>query len=69
MKVIVNGTIYEIDPDESTVAEILTYHKVTRPEMVSVQLNERFVEHDQFGIIKLVENDELEFIYFMGGGQ
>lgn len=68
MKIIVNGRISEIDPVKSTIAQILANHNVSKPEMVSVQLNEKFIGQEQFENTRLVENDELEFIYFMGGG-
>lgn len=69
MKIFVNGIVNEIDLEESSISRILANHKVIKPEMVSVQLNEKFIDQDQYDKIKLVENDELEFIYFMGGGE
>ena len=36
--------------------------------MVSVQLNEEFVDRDDFGTTILKEGDVIDFLYFMGGG-
>jgi sulfur carrier protein len=38
------------------------------PEAVSVQLNGNFVKRENFSTTHLKENDEVEFLYFMGGG-
>jgi sulfur carrier protein len=36
--------------------------------MVSVQLNGEFVDRANFSIINVREGDEVDFLYFMGGG-
>jgi sulfur carrier protein len=36
--------------------------------MVSVQVNEEFVERDDFDTTTLNEGDTVDFLYFMGGG-
>ncbi|MCC8144838.1 MAG: sulfur carrier protein ThiS [Tannerellaceae bacterium] len=39
-----------------------------QPEMVPVQLNENFVNRDEFPTLQLKEGDTVDFLYFMGGG-
>lgn len=51
-----------------TVAELLKVEDVEMPDMVSVQLNGEFLERATFGEVKLKDNDEIDFLYFMGGG-
>ena len=67
MNLKVNGEVKEIKNDV-TVTEILNIENVEMPDMVSVQLNGEFVERDEFPQTVLKENDEIEFLYFMGGG-
>ncbi|MDP4145578.1 MAG: sulfur carrier protein ThiS [Bacillota bacterium] len=67
MKIKVNSEVKEIK-DDVTVTEILQIQNVEMPDMVSVQLNGEFVDRDKFSETKLKENDEIEFLYFMGGG-
>ena len=51
------------------VAELLATVKVDQPEYVTVQLNGEFVEREDFPKIFVKDSDEVEFLYFMGGGQ
>jgi len=67
MKVKVNGEIKEIK-DLVTITELLKIENVEMPDMVSVQLNGEFVERDEFTTLVVKENDQIEFLYFMGGG-
>ncbi len=50
------------------VSELISLNHVEQPEMVSVQVNEEFVDRDEWNSIQLKENDEVDFLYFMGGG-
>ncbi|MDR1454527.1 MAG: sulfur carrier protein ThiS [Tannerella sp.] len=52
-----------------TLAELMALRQVFQPEMISVQLNGTFVEHGEFGGTALQEGDEVDFLYFMGGGK
>jgi len=67
MTIKVNGTAQEIEAGLS-VAGLLVRNKVEQPEMVSVQLNGEFVQRNRYGITALKEDDEVDFLYFMGGG-
>ena len=51
-----------------TVSELIKLNNVAEPEMVSVQVNEEFVEREDFGTTRLNEGDSVDFLYFMGGG-
>ena len=37
--------------------------------MVSVQLNGKFLSKDQYASSQLNDNDEVDFLYFLGGGE
>ncbi len=52
-----------------TVSELIEFLHVDNPEMVSVQVNEEFAEREDWNTIQLHENDTVDFLYFMGGGQ
>jgi sulfur carrier protein len=36
--------------------------------MVSVQVNEDFVDRNEWDSIQMKEGDSVDFLYFMGGG-
>lgn len=67
-KLIVNGEDQEVTLP-LTVSDLIKLNKVFQPEMVSVQVNEEFVEREDFDSIQLKEGDSVDFLYFMGGGQ
>lgn len=67
MNIKVNGEDKNIK-DGVTVTEILKIENVEMPDMVSVQLNDEFVDRDKFPDTVLKENDKIDFLYFMGGG-
>lgn len=66
-KIIVNGEQQDVSLPLN-VAQLLKLNKVEQPEMVSVQLNEEFVDRNDWEKIQLKEGDEVDFLYFMGGG-
>ena len=63
----VNGEIQVVELPLN-VSELIKLNNVEQPEMVSVQVNEEFVDRDEWNTIQLKENDEVDFLYFMGGG-
>ncbi|HDO06727.1 MAG TPA: sulfur carrier protein ThiS [Bacteroidetes bacterium] len=69
MNLKVNGKELKIDSSEIAVKELLTLNKVEMIDMVSVQLNGSFVRKEDFETRKVKENDEVEYLYFMGGGR
>jgi sulfur carrier protein len=66
-KIIVNGEDQEVSLP-LTVEELMKQNKVLQPDMVSVQLNEEFLTRDEYATRQLSEGDEIDFLYFMGGG-
>lgn len=52
-----------------TVAELIKQQNVAQPDMVSVQVNEEFIDRSAFDALQLKDGDEVDFLFFMGGGQ
>ena len=50
------------------ITELLVKREVASPEMVSVELNETILNKDDFATTNLQDGDQIEFLYFMGGG-
>ena len=67
IRITVGGERREIS-ENTTVEELLTLENVETPEYVSVSVNEEFVQHKDFGNTVLKDGDEVEFLYYMGGG-
>ena len=68
MKITVGGEKKEV-PDGLTVAELIELEQVETPEYVTVSINEEFIDSSTFESHVLQDGDEIEFLYFMGGGQ
>lgn len=68
MIVIVNGENLKLE-ESLNVAELLIAAKAEQPEYVTVQLNGEFVDREDFAKTFVNDGDEVEFLYFMGGGQ
>ena len=66
-KIVVNGEDQDVQLP-LTVAGLIKLNNVLQPEMVSVQVNEEFVDRAEFDTLQLKENDSVDFLYFMGGG-
>ena len=69
MKLQINGEKEQVDSNSITITELLKLKDVKMPEMVSVELNGDILDRDAFDTTNLKEDDEVEFLYFMGGGQ
>lgn len=67
-KIIVNGEVQEVETP-ITVEDLIRKNSVAQPDMVSVQVNEEFLDRSEFKTKLLTDGDEVEFLYFMGGGQ
>lgn len=67
MKIQVNGTEQEIEGAISLL-DLIKENKVEQPEMVSVQINGEFILREKFNSTIVSEGDEVDFLYFMGGG-
>ena len=68
MKIKINGEDFYTKEETITIIELLKEQKVTRPETVSVQLNDRMVKRKKFNTTVVKENDELNFLFMMSGG-
>ena len=51
-----------------TLAQLVIDEKVENPEYVTVTVNDEFVENHDLANVVVKENDNIEFLYFMGGG-
>lgn len=67
-KITVNGKVQEVVLP-ITVTELIKKNNVLQPDMVSVQVNEEFLEREDFPTTELKDGDVIDFLYFMGGGQ
>lgn len=63
----INGTVQDLNLPLS-VMDVIKLNNVFQPEMVSVQRNGEFVLKDDYSSTLLNEGDEVDFLYFMGGG-
>ncbi|MDY5656434.1 MAG: sulfur carrier protein ThiS [Prevotella sp.] len=66
-KIIVNGEQQDVSLPLN-VAQLLQLNQVEQPERVSVQVNEEFADRGDWEKIQIKEGDEVDFLYFMGGG-
>ena len=66
-KITVNGEAQEMQLPLS-LTELIRQNDVQQPEMVSVQVNEDFVDRNEWDSIQMKEGDSVDFLYFMGGG-
>lgn len=67
-KIKVNDEIQEVKLP-LTLIELTALNNVSQPDMVSIQINGEFVARDLFESTSINEGDEIDFLYFMGGGQ
>ncbi len=65
--VIVNGEPQEVQLPLS-LTELIKQNDVQQPEMVSVQVNDDFVDRNEWDALLIKEGDSVDFLYFMGGG-
>ena len=68
MQIIINGDAQQIEENALTISRLLEVKKVESPDMVSVQLNGDIINRTLYDDQKIVENDAIDFLYFMGGG-
>lgn len=52
----------------TNVTELIEKENVDNPQYVTVTVNDEFVDRATFDTTKLKDGDEVEFLYFMGGG-
>lgn len=68
MEITVNGESQKLSEVEPTIIHLLEARKVESPEMVAVQLNGEYVEIKSYPTTHLRQGDDVEFLFFMGGG-
>ena len=66
-KIIINGEQQDVSLPLN-VAQLLQLNQVEQPERVSVQVNEEFADRGDWEKSQIKEGDEVDFLYFMGGG-
>ncbi|MGA1862082.1 sulfur carrier protein ThiS [Deferribacter thermophilus] len=68
MKIKVNGEYLNYNGENLTVAKLLSLKNVEDIDTVVVQLNGEFLDKSKYHEIVLKDNDEIEYLYFVGGG-
>ena len=68
MKITVSGEKKEV-AEGLTVSALIEQEQVETPQYVTVSVNEEFIDQDDFDSHVLKDGDEVEFLYFMGGGR
>lgn len=66
-KIIVNEEVQEVSLPLN-VTQLIAQNNVEQPEMVSVQVNDEFLDRNEWKKTELKEGDRIDFLYFMGGG-
>ncbi|MBO6098614.1 MAG: sulfur carrier protein ThiS [Prevotella sp.] len=66
-KILVNGEAQEVQLPLS-LTELIKLNEVLQPDMVSVQVNDDFVDRTEWDGLQIKEGDVVDFLYFMGGG-
>ncbi len=69
MHITVNGESKEFNQAEFSIADLLEEAEVDSPEMVSVQVNGSVIDRSHYADTTLKDDDEVDFLYFMGGGR
>ena len=69
MKLVVNGKTQDTEENSLSVLELIKMNNVKMPDMVTVRLNKKFVDKSKYSETYLSENDKIDFLYFMGGGE
>jgi sulfur carrier protein len=67
-KVIVNDEEQEVTLPLS-LSGLIRLNKVLQPDMVSVQINGAFIQREDFDTTAIADGDQIDFLYFMGGGR
>lgn len=65
MRLKVNGKFEEFE--NGSIQDLLVSKKV-EPRMVSVELNDKILDRNEFQSIPLKDGDIIEFLFYMGGG-
>ncbi len=66
IKIKINGKIKYINQD-SNLSEVLKNIKISLNK-VAIELNEEIIDKKKINKIKLIKNDKIEIVHFIGGG-
>jgi len=66
MQVNINGKAEEIQG--GSVLDLLKLKKI-EPQMVAVEVNDKMLERDHLETTLLHDGDQVEFLFYMGGGR
>ena len=66
MQVKINGKSEDVQG--GTVLDLLKAKKI-EPQMVAVEVNDKMLERDHLATTHLNEGDQVEFLFYMGGGR
>lgn len=67
MEATIAGVKKEI-AEGTTIAKLIVDEKVENAQYVTVTLNDDFLDRAAFDTTVIKEGDNIEFLYFMGGG-
>lgn len=68
MQIIISGEKQEVE-DGITIEKLIQEKNIEYPDYVSVSVNTKFPERKDYSSYVLKDGDEVEFLYFMGGGK
>ena len=66
MQLTINGKVENLDV--STVMDVLKAKDID-PQLVAVEVNTEMIDQENLATTSVKENDKLEFLFFMGGGE
>ncbi len=69
MEITINGDKTTVDGVNISVSDLLKIRNVDMPDMVSVEVNGTILERSEFDSTQVGDGDQVEFLYFMGGGR
>lgn len=67
IKILVNGKERELE-NEISISEFLQKKNI-RPEVITLELNEKIIKRDDYQNIFIKDSDTIEIVFFMGGGR
>ena len=68
IEIILNGEKEKITRKSLTIAELIELKKTPRAQYVSVEVNNKIIPREKFTETQIKNGDQIEFIYYMGGG-
>lgn len=66
-KIVVNDEEQNVDFPLS-LSQLIQLNNILQPDMVSIQINGEFINREEFDNTAINEGDNIDFLYFMGGG-